>query len=446
RDKFFRHGEALLAAAVAPDPLERCLAVVRYALGVMADVLRPGGPDPDDLPVCALGHHHVTVRQLGSGAGAAVGDAGAPPPAPRVHVQEILSFDPKEGPKALALALSPPAAVSLLRVEPRAVVKAKRLGRDIFGLVAAARRPAGAVPVLTPAPAGPCLLSRTGLQQHLCRNYMPPPPPFFPSPPLPGDLLVQCPATGLLACLAFKEEGAVKGSLEQQQRQGGQAGQAAARAGGGAPLYGALGSFSGSLHDTVRLTCPALGMEGVVHSEQPPSAAAAAGTGAAAGAVRPPLAPAVNLSQPGPQQLPRLWTALHDSLLYNDPKLARGGKAAEELSHRLAASLYALFDDETAAAAAGGAPAPAAAAANTARGVGSAAAESGAAATAGADSGSDSDFDAAEREEGDGPEDPRDVPPSLKAQHAAGHRLMWQVQYSVVLPPLLGPPLPAVRR
>ncbi len=43
RDKFARHGEALLLAARGPSPLERCLGVLRLALGLLADVLRQGG-------------------------------------------------------------------------------------------------------------------------------------------------------------------------------------------------------------------------------------------------------------------------------------------------------------------------------------------------------------------------------------------------------------------
>lgn len=43
RDKFARQGEVLLAAALCVDPLERCLAVVRHVLVLLADVLRPGG-------------------------------------------------------------------------------------------------------------------------------------------------------------------------------------------------------------------------------------------------------------------------------------------------------------------------------------------------------------------------------------------------------------------
>lgn len=48
-------------------------------------------------------------------------------------------------------------------------------------------------------------------------------------------------------------------------------------------------------------------LEGDIHSEQPPAPGL------------PPLAPALDLAAPGPQQLPRLWSALHDAFLYADP-------------------------------------------------------------------------------------------------------------------------------
>ncbi len=104
-----------------------------------------------------------------------------------------------------------------------------------------------------------------------------------------GDLEVTCAATGLSACLTFKEGGLVKGTLERQRpsvpahsgsgayggagsggggsSRPGNAGSsaasvtsAAATAGGGTAAlpYGVLGNFSGSLREGIRLVCPAL--------------------------------------------------------------------------------------------------------------------------------------------------------------------------------------------
>lgn len=82
QDKYQRHGVALLSAHLAADGLERCLAVVRCALGLLGDVLRPGGGGAQDAPASVLGLHHVTLRQLG---GWAAGRPGGWVGAPRHH-------------------------------------------------------------------------------------------------------------------------------------------------------------------------------------------------------------------------------------------------------------------------------------------------------------------------------------------------------------------------
>ncbi|GIL44429.1 hypothetical protein Vafri_1905 [Volvox africanus] len=408
RDKFARHGEALLLAALPDDPLERCLAVVRFVLAILSDMLRPGGPDPDDLPITSLGHHHVTVRQLSipglgpvraaamspaarapNGGGGAIlsggttgsggGGGGGGPSLPCVHVQELLSFDPKEGPKQLHLApggVGPFAAVAALKIEPRIKVKAKRLGRDLsikvrleggghvvlflpgftaplepqlvireaassavspLELVTAA---AASSPIQAPNIDGAVAAAAPPQERYIIvfpnlvlRGSL----PYAARPELHGDLIIQCPAAGLMASLTFKENGVVKGVLEKLQPQaqrrqrvasggsilsaGGAAGGTAAAAvignastslsGKMSSMYGVIGSFMGSLYDSIHVTCPELGLEGTLHSEQPPMPGL------------PPLTQLMDLSRPGPQQLPRLWTAVHDSLIYNDPKQVR---------------------------------------------------------------------------------------------------------------------------
>lgn len=61
----------------------------------------------------------------------------------------------------------------------------------------------------------------------------------------------------------------------------------------------------------------AQGMEGVIHEEGPE--------------LRPALSDTISLANLGPQQMPRLWSALHDALLYNDPNKASGGKVGHVL-------------------------------------------------------------------------------------------------------------------
>ncbi len=78
------------------------------------------------------------AKSAGTGApsaGPVNGGSGGGPALPRVHVQELLSFDANEGPKQLLVAdpgcEAPAAAVAALRIDPRVKVKAKRLGRDV---------------------------------------------------------------------------------------------------------------------------------------------------------------------------------------------------------------------------------------------------------------------------------------------------------------------------
>ena len=39
-----------------------------------------------------------------------------------------------------------------------------------------------------------------------------------------------------------------------------------------------------------------------------------------------PLSKCVDINNLGPQQLPRLWSCIHDACMYNDPLQAAGGK------------------------------------------------------------------------------------------------------------------------
>ncbi|KAG2436251.1 hypothetical protein HXX76_006562 [Chlamydomonas incerta] len=623
RDKFMRHGELLLSAALSAaatpaagasfggavgrgeddtdgvaQALERCLAVVRLAVVMLADMLRPGGPNPDDQPVTALGQHHVTVRQLLAAhmkhphplAGSSGASSGRtlPVPAPRVHVQELLSFDPAEGPKPLAV-IEPAAAgragelqerlaaVARVRVDPRVSAKAKRLGREVSlkvklvgggevvllrpllppnhgGTASTSSHPAAAmssppvagagsggdapvppssgggaghsgVSVVMPPPAGlapssplvellppttltaasttsgapadatavrstgthvpddvgtratgeapPALHSAAqpaaadqpqpqpqaapAVQQQAQERYLITSLPSLvlrgrlphaAEPEFKGDLVVHSPDTGMVVSITFGDEGAVKGVVERQPppQPATAAGSSSAQqqAGGGTPagrrqqplhrLTGVIGTVVGSLHDSIHVACPALGLEGDIHSEQPPAPGL------------PPLAPALDLAAPGPQQLPRLWSALHDALLYADPAQASGGKAAEQMTHQLAGILHSLFPGSSGSSSnqsgggAGGSGSAAGGPAATARsarggrtgrsaagaaGKGSVAggsssanvAASAAAAAAYDDSDADSDFEAAAaRDAGDTAEDPRDVPPSYKVR------------------------------
>ena len=174
------------------------------------------------------------------------------------------------------------------------------------------------------------------------------PPALFITPsihPRSGELTLRCSLSGLLVTLAFKEGGEVKGALEAMppaaaavEATGGGFGAANHGSGASPPATGKptkLGTFSGSWRDSVRVACPTLGLEGTVHHATGPSAVASAGqtAGGVSSAATPPPPPppppplsSLDLCRLGPMRLPRLWSALHAALLYNDPARAQGGK------------------------------------------------------------------------------------------------------------------------
>ncbi|KAJ9525223.1 hypothetical protein QJQ45_020757 [Haematococcus lacustris] len=127
---------------------------------------------------------------------------------------------------------------------------------------------------------------------------------------LKGDLLLRCPSSGLTAALVLAEDGAVEGQLEQRQP-GSRLGRGSKRAGlgtqrsAGVVAVGAGRGQGGAGKSGHSLTV----LDNI-----------AAGSGAAAGR----LLPHADLAQLGPMQLPRLWSCLVDSLMYNSPLDAEG--------------------------------------------------------------------------------------------------------------------------
>ena len=172
------------------------------------------------------------------------------------------------------------------------------------------------------------------------------PPALFITPsihPRSGELTLRCSLSGLLVNLTFKEGGEVKGALEAlppaaaAEVAGGGSGATNNGSGPSFPATGKpakLGTFSGSWRECVRVACPTLGLEGTVHHATGPSAVASAGqaaSGVSSAASPPPPPPppplsSLDLCRLGPMRLPRLWSALHAALLYNDPAHAQGGK------------------------------------------------------------------------------------------------------------------------
>ena len=121
---------------------------------------------------------------------------------------------------------------------------------------------------------------------------------------------------------------------------------------GGPAVAQKVGSFMGSWRSGLAVLCPSLGLHGLVHhgggtdpghtgmparnaphvtltspltsgGRQRPQPLSMAEV-----PVLPVVAPlkTVDLCRLGPMRLPRLWSALHDALLYNDPLRSQGGK------------------------------------------------------------------------------------------------------------------------
>ena len=154
-----------------------------------------------------------------------------------------------------------------------------------------------------------------------------------------GTLAISCPLTGLSSSLEFREGGHVKGALTLDKASVGVT---------AVTRVTLLGGLSGNWRGVVHITCPTLG-EGVVHdggesSKHPrglpgagPSSVARGGAAQSphgtqsAESVSPPPPPpllCVDLHRLGPMRLPRLWSALHDALVYNDPSRSQGGKVS----------------------------------------------------------------------------------------------------------------------
>eukprot|EP00879_Flechtneria_rotunda_P023840 GHRR01025247.1.p1 GENE.GHRR01025247.1~~GHRR01025247.1.p1 ORF type:complete len:472 (+),score=151.94 GHRR01025247.1:705-2120(+) len=373
------HGQLLLAVYQASVPLERLLAVARLCITFLTDILRRSD-DAQEIPIMILGHHYISHRQLtgaaapptasthtttaavagattttsssaaAAAAAAASGAAssGIDSTIYRAFLQEVCSFDAQEGPKSFVGVEGSPLALLNLQVNPVAVAKSKRLGRELSIKVELA---------------GSSSLGLSEWEEDYVISW---PALRFTTPVSPncqvtikGELGISCRATGLLLSLAFGNNYSVKGTIEQAQAPSGPStaatqplsAQAAAVQGTGNPARGAAGVSGGggrTLHgkgsllglvngywtSIISVSCPKLGMEGVLYdaSQQLPAAL-----------------PYIDLAHLGPMRLPRVWSAIHDALLYTDPRMASGGRAATKLALTMHAYLKALTLESAAA-------------------------------------------------------------------------------------------------
>ncbi|WIA19448.1 hypothetical protein OEZ85_004063 [Tetradesmus obliquus] len=445
-DKYMQHGQMLLAVQQSPVPLERLLAVAKLAVTFLTNLLRPSN-DTQDIPILILGHHYVSHRLLGEGTAATIPGTAAAAAAPTTaaagpstgsgsalaagaaaagsgagggtsyaaHLQEICTFDSNEGPKSFTGVEGVSLALLDLSLAPLAVAKSKRLGRELSIKVN-----------LTPPSGGSLLQLLTWREEYsLAWPALQLLAPTSPRCPVvfKGELAISCRATGLLLSLHFAKDCSVKGTIEQlpgSTAAAAAAMAAASAAGGTGGKVQVLGTVAGHWTSVINVSCPKLGLEGVLYDNS---------------SISPAPLPQLDLAHLGPMKLPRVWSAIHDALLYADPRVAAGGRAASKLALTMGQYLKALTLDsatsrDVAPSAMAAAHTASAAAAASSRAASSAGAMSSAVSTADTDADLE-EFDRSVEGRSKDTEDTRAVPPCYKAQHAEGHKLKYLLHYSL---------------
>ncbi|GAB4816355.1 hypothetical protein N2152v2_003401 [Parachlorella kessleri] len=334
----------LLKAELAPDSLERMLAVCRQAAPLSAvrgvlrylgassassdgfsyrfflndtayrhcqvllcwltDLMRPGRGF-QDMPVVTLGFHALSHRDM------AERYKGDPT---RVYLQEGVLYE-AHGPTQHDKYLQGGVALAALKLAFSPVCSVKTHKGGLLG---------GAGP-----PYLECALEGSGeleLDRHAEQYTFTLPALLFEEPlavvaghgvgcalerrqecplDLDGALSIRCPATGLSAELRFKPQrgGAVKGAVLRMFGEG------------STKVAAVKGSWKGAVE-----------VEGL-ESE-------GAGVLFEASQCSPPLLPAINLAQPGPRAAPRLWAAILQAVTFVDAgqALKEGGRKAEQVA------------------------------------------------------------------------------------------------------------------
>ncbi|KAL6772352.1 hypothetical protein ACKKBG_A29890 [Auxenochlorella protothecoides x Auxenochlorella symbiontica] len=278
----------LLKADLAPDPLERMLAISRVVITYTLDLLR-AGQGMGETPVVILGQHIMSHRDL---AEKHRGDAVV------VMLQEICSYDPEARVTHIqGKARGPEVAELALQAVPSCAVRAARGALGTLGQVSAAP-----YVEVTLKGNGRVSLPRQDEVYTFTLPLLHLTEPLAEVCPLElaGNCTVTCPATGLTLTLKFRDEHSVKGSIVKRGSE--------AR----------IAIFSGRWDGAVNVEVPDLGAGGTVSNAR---------------ALAPAVVPWVNLAQPGPRRLTRLWSAILQSMYFMDVHQAAAfGKRAEALA------------------------------------------------------------------------------------------------------------------
>ena len=296
-------GNLALKAEKATDSLERMLAVCRAVIAFLTHLLRPG-TRYQDTPSVILGQHYLSHRELGA---FHRGDLT------RVYLQELCSYDPVEAPIPSSKYRQPghtDIATWSFNFVPTARAKVRKEGIIGSGLPYLEVAWVGGGNIEFPRHAEtynftlPSLILTSPMSEECPLDFE-------------GTIAVECAATGLRTVLKFKpwQEGFVKGEV---RRLAGDGEVKIARVEGRwqsqISAFGLENSTEGVLFDITDFPPPLV------------------------------MPPVIDLAKPGPQTIPRFWSAVIEAAIYVDTHDAdKAGKAAGELAAGLPEALRAAL-------------------------------------------------------------------------------------------------------
>lgn len=287
----------LLKSEKSPDSLERMLAVTRMVLTFLSQIAKPGKRF-QDVPSVVLGEHYLSHRELPGELYR--GDHT------RTYLQELCAYDPVEAPVGAHVYEKEGHAdigTWLTNIVPKAQVRVKKEGGIIGG--------SGGMAYVVIALEGHGKVYYQRHDEEYVFNF----PSILLCDPLsekcPIDLEgvvdISCDATGLQTELRFKpwREEYVKGEVKTLLGDG----------------MHTLARIDGHWDTEVSVHSATTDANGVLFStsDDPPLMT---------------VPPVINLADPGPQTMRRLWSAMIESLLYCECPSATGSvaKKAQELS------------------------------------------------------------------------------------------------------------------
>eukprot|EP00204_Picochlorum_oklahomense_P001907 CAMPEP_0118808762 /NCGR_PEP_ID=MMETSP1161-20130426/36148_1 /TAXON_ID=249345 /ORGANISM="Picochlorum oklahomensis, Strain CCMP2329" /LENGTH=367 /DNA_ID=CAMNT_0006738155 /DNA_START=93 /DNA_END=1194 /DNA_ORIENTATION=+ len=279
----------LLKAEKSPDSLERMLAVTRLVLTFISQIVKPGKRS-QDIPTVVLGEHYLSHREMGEELHR--GDHT------RSYLQELCAYDPVEAPirpRTYYDEGHSEVATCTVRVIPRACAKLRREGILLGGtgqsFIEIAMEGQGKIRyprhdeeyefelpsvILNDPLAGTCTID------------------------LDGVVEIDCQATGLRTELKFKPWRGeyVKGEVKSLLGSGMQT----------------VAHIEGHWDADVSVHSVTGDATGVVFStsEDPPQLQ---------------IPPMINLADPGPQTIRRLWVSILESILYCEQQNMTGSSA-----------------------------------------------------------------------------------------------------------------------